>query len=209
MSINPHGLGVEKVVYTYRGGGRWVMLGYCPEPSVIMLNLQTGERLTFGLGGSLAQAFEERNGETCTMEERHAAAFLQSSYDRQFVEIVRAIEAEHNIRDRILPEALTATQKATPSQGAGGLAARLRQFAGSAAGRVARELCEEAAALLEAVGKAGWKVVYQIRIKGSDEWRDHDKETTEFYAKLKAETRVLYTCHLPQEAPQDEQRGVQ
>lgn len=72
--IDQHDLTQQKQVYSRNGTGRWAVLGYCPSPSVTMVNLQTGERLHFGLAGSMSSEFEPRHGELCGSEERRVAA---------------------------------------------------------------------------------------------------------------------------------------
>ncbi len=42
-----------------REGKVWKVLGYCPEPSIVMKCTSTGERCTFGIGGTLNEEFKE------------------------------------------------------------------------------------------------------------------------------------------------------
>jgi len=72
--IEPHDITQQKQVYSRNGTGRWAVLGYCPTPSVTMVNLETGERLHFGLAGSMNGEFEPRVGELCGPDERVVSA---------------------------------------------------------------------------------------------------------------------------------------
>lgn len=77
--IDPHDLTQQKQVYSRNGTGRWAVLGYCPNPSVTMVNLETGERIHFGLSGSMNSEFEPRTGEACGPDERGVAAFKDAN----------------------------------------------------------------------------------------------------------------------------------
>lgn len=68
--INTDDLTAQKQVYTYGGQGRWAVLGYFGCPTVTMVNLGSGERLTFGLAGHLNTEFEPIPGETCDLADR-------------------------------------------------------------------------------------------------------------------------------------------
>jgi hypothetical protein len=48
----------QKKVYTKNKEGRWKIVAYCASPSLTMINLDTGERANFGIGGLIAEAFE-------------------------------------------------------------------------------------------------------------------------------------------------------
>ena len=60
--IDPHDLTQQKQVYSRNGTGRWAVLGYCPAPSVTMVNLETGERLHFGLAVMALATHQRRVG---------------------------------------------------------------------------------------------------------------------------------------------------
>jgi hypothetical protein len=52
----------QQKVYTRNGSGRWFIEGYCPEPSLYMRNVETGERKNFGISGLAMRDYDEIEG---------------------------------------------------------------------------------------------------------------------------------------------------
>ncbi len=65
MPVDPKDYLEKEKVYTYRGKGKWRILGYMSSPSLIMVNIDDpGRRLHFGIKGLIAKDFNEIPGET-------------------------------------------------------------------------------------------------------------------------------------------------
>lgn len=48
----------QRLIYTKNGIGRYAIAAYCPGPSVMMVNLDTGEECNFRLGSLLDESFK-------------------------------------------------------------------------------------------------------------------------------------------------------
>ena len=48
----------QKLEYTRNGTGRWKICAYSPGPSLIMVNMETGERMDFGVNSLIAGEFD-------------------------------------------------------------------------------------------------------------------------------------------------------
>jgi len=56
--ISEHDFYEQRLEYFLSGKGRWKVQGYCPGPSVTMVELDTGEKMHIGIDGLMAEEFE-------------------------------------------------------------------------------------------------------------------------------------------------------
>ena len=60
--IGPGDYTIQKSIYSMCGKGRWRVLGYISEASLDMVNIDTDERLHFGVGGLINASFKKIDG---------------------------------------------------------------------------------------------------------------------------------------------------
>ncbi len=57
MPVDRNDFCKQNRVHTLHGSGRWIILAYYQVPSVVMVDLDTGKKENFGLGGLTDDSF--------------------------------------------------------------------------------------------------------------------------------------------------------